>query len=95
MYGLLTQGCGRGYDVLLLAEHGYDTVGVDISATAIVDAKAWVDVQLDKMEASGVAVPKGKIELVAGDFFNNDWIESLGIEVQGGFDIIYDYAVSN
>lgn len=81
--------------MLLLAEHGYDAVGVDISAAAIVDAKAWVGVQLDKMEASGAAVPKGKIELVAGDFFKNDWIESLGIEVQGGFDIIYDYAVSN
>lgn len=36
------QGYGRGYDTLLLAEHGYDTVGVDISAAAIVDAKAWV-----------------------------------------------------
>lgn len=47
------------------------------------------------MKASGVAAPQGNIELVAGDFFENGWMESLGIEVEGGFDIIYDYAVSN
>lgn len=80
--------------MLLLAEHGYDAVGVDISDAAILDAKVWVNDQLNKTQSSGGLAPKGAIQLVAGDFFKDDWVESLGIEVEGGFDIIYDYAVS-
>lgn len=31
----LIPGCGRGYDVLLFASHGYDAYGLDVSQTAV------------------------------------------------------------
>lgn len=33
-------GCGRGYDALLFAAHGFEVVGFDFAASAIADAKA-------------------------------------------------------
>lgn len=35
----LVAGCGRGYDVLSLAERGLQAVGVDISTTAVTKAR--------------------------------------------------------
>lgn len=32
-------GCGRGYDALLFASHGFDVIGFDFTDTAITDAK--------------------------------------------------------
>ena len=32
---VLIPGCGRGYDVLLFASHGYDAYGMDVSQTAV------------------------------------------------------------
>lgn len=32
---ILVPGCGRGYDVLLFARHGFDAVGVDFAPSAI------------------------------------------------------------
>jgi len=88
----LVPGCGRGYDVLLLAQHGYHAIGVDISAKAIDDAKEWVGAELEKLKSAGQPLPTGKIDLIAGDFFKNDWCEALGVNGIGGFDVIYDYA---
>lgn len=79
--------------MLLLAQHGYDAVGVDISNAAIIDAKAWVSNELMNIKDADGKAPEGNIQLVAGDFFKDDWVESLGIEAEGGFDVIYDYAV--
>lgn len=33
-------GCGRGYDALLFAAHGFEVVGFDFAAAAIAEAKA-------------------------------------------------------
>ncbi|RPA93366.1 S-adenosyl-L-methionine-dependent methyltransferase [Choiromyces venosus 120613-1] len=88
----LVPGCGRGYDVLLLAQHGYHAVGVDISAKAIDDAKEWVNNEINKLRAAGEPLPTGRIDLIAGDFFKDDWVVELGIDPNGGFDVIYDYA---
>lgn len=39
----LVPGCGRGYDVLLLAAFGYDAYGVDYSAKATKEAARYQD----------------------------------------------------
>ncbi|KST66772.1 methyltransferase domain-containing protein [Mastigocoleus testarum] len=36
-------GCGRGYDVLIFAERGFDVIGFDFSASAIEDAQIIAD----------------------------------------------------
>ena len=79
---------------MLLAQHGYHAVGVDISAKAIDDAKEWITNEIKRMKAAGEKLPTGRIDLIAGDFFKDDWLAELGINANGGFDVIYDYAVS-
>ncbi len=36
-------GCGRGYDALIFADHGFDVIGFDFSASAIEDAQIIAD----------------------------------------------------
>lgn len=36
----LVPGCGRGHDALCLAEHGFETLGFDVSPQAIEEAQA-------------------------------------------------------
>ena len=79
---------------MLLAQHGYHAIGVDISSKAIDDAKEWIDNEFKRMKAAGEPLPAGRIDLISGDFFKNDWAAEIGIDVNGGFDVIYDYAVS-
>jgi hypothetical protein len=67
---------------------------VDISEKAIGDAQEWVDAELQKLKDAGKPGPTGKIDLVAGDFFKDDWVESLALSGTGEFDVIYDYAVN-
>lgn len=33
--------------------------------------------------------------MVEGDFFKDNWCEAKGIQLKGGFDLIYDYTVSS
>ena len=87
----LVPGCGRGYDVLLLASFGYDAYGLEVSETAVQKCT-------EEQKASGHKYPSregseggGRISFVHGDFFGDDWVK----HVQGGgvFDLIYDYTV--
>ncbi|KAL5629534.1 hypothetical protein BROUX41_001140 [Berkeleyomyces rouxiae] len=92
----LVPGCGRGYDVRLLASWGFDAVGLDASTTAIVAAEqATADA-----EASGIydtpdgayalkpgVARRGDVRWVAADFFADDLVQRLG----GPFDLVYDY----
>ncbi|KAG9242946.1 S-adenosyl-L-methionine-dependent methyltransferase [Calycina marina] len=71
----LVPGCGRGYDVPVLAELGYDAWGLEGS--------------VDAVDACRKAT-KGKehVGFVQGDFFGTEWeAECVG----GEFDLIYDY----
>ena len=84
---------GRGYDALLFAQHGYRTVGVEISGSAVREAKKWVSrqiVALSDQDRKALA----PIELVLADFFSDEWLKMVGLPLRGGFDAIYDYAVS-
>ncbi|KAM3425090.1 hypothetical protein BST61_g7056 [Cercospora zeina] len=86
----LVPGCGRGYDVLLLAALGYDAYGVDGSSAAIDAARRL------QMEAGGSASyraletesGRGRETFVRNDFFKDDFLEATG---GGSFDLIFDY----
>jgi methyl halide transferase len=51
----LVPGCGFGYDALALAEHGIQTIGFDISQSAIAEAKQ--------------RFPHEKVQWIVGDLF--------------------------
>jgi methyl halide transferase len=74
----IVPGCGRGYDALFLALQGYESVGVDISPTAVKAAREWLEKQ-PQSEASSRTSFK---EL---DFFAFKPSEAEQ------FDIAYDY----
>ncbi|KAE8389089.1 thiol methyltransferase [Aspergillus alliaceus] len=94
---VLVPGCGRGYDVVMLALHGFDAYGVEISATGVATAQSYASEELQKPQAynfgkqrSGSASP-GNVTFIEGDFFKTDWELNA---LKGGealFDIIYDY----
>lgn len=99
----LTQGCGRGYDVVTLALHGFDAYGLEISETAVSEAREFAEKELTSPQACNfgkawkenlsVFQPgKGKAQFVEGDFFDAAWLEGLDVEQ---FDVIYDYTVSD
>jgi hypothetical protein len=86
----LVPGCGKGYDVLLLAGHGYDAYGLEISSTALESAR-----KVEKeMSGKGVYDIEGKengsITWVSGDFFNDEVLKDVEGD-NGKFDLIYDY----
>jgi methyl halide transferase len=87
----LVPGCGRGYDVLLLASFGYDAYGLDISKTAIQKCREYAANDGMKYTARDEGVGKGTINFIQGDFFGTEWQS----DIQGDetFDIIYDYTV--
>ncbi|KAI5795162.1 S-adenosyl-L-methionine-dependent methyltransferase [Geopyxis carbonaria] len=84
---VLVPGCGKGYDVLLFASYGLDAVGVEISPPAVVQARAWVDSQLEKLDT----INYGSVTFIEGDFYKDTWVQSLSLESAGTFDYIYDY----
>jgi SAM-dependent methyltransferase len=87
----LIPGCGRGYDVLLFASHGYDAYGLDISQTAV-DACE----ELDKEQGDNTMIyplrdaiiGRGSRHFFAADFFKDDLSSHTG---SGRFDVIYDH----
>jgi len=90
----LVPGCGRGYDVLLFAAEGYDAYGVEGSNVAAKSARELANTQgIEEREAYRTRddkVGRGKVEILEGDFFANEWVD----QVEGGsegFDVIYDY----
>lgn len=94
----LVPGCGRGYDVLLLARMGFDAVGLEVSERAIEEGRAWIREHEHGHESShegegglvGEAGP-GEAKIILGDFFDDAWVQEIGC--QSGFDLIYDFTV--
>ncbi|GAB7358918.1 hypothetical protein MBLNU230_g4138t1 [Neophaeotheca triangularis] len=88
----LVPGCGKGYDVLLFASHGYDAYGLDVSETALEEAGNVRQRDADDETKYPMRAPKskgrGETEFLMADFFNDSFLE----KTQGSsFDIIYDY----
>ncbi|BCS24557.1 putative thiol methyltransferase [Aspergillus puulaauensis] len=86
----LVPGCGRGVDVLLLASFGYDAYGLEYSKSALEGCRKEEESAEQKYPVRDAAVGRGKVTWIQGDFFENDWVESLGLD-GNQFDFIYDY----
>jgi len=71
----LVPGCGRAYDALALARHGFTSVhAIDLSKTACEAARAFLDETGDPLATN--------VELLCADFFEHDCSE--------GYDLIWD-----
>ena len=94
----LVPGCGRGYDVLLLASFGYDAVGLEYSQAAVDACHVFQKEHGHEYPIQDQNIGMGAISFVVGDFFKDDWrqddplaTEGKGVKVQ--YDLIYDYTV--
>ncbi|KAL6230519.1 hypothetical protein BDW75DRAFT_222541 [Aspergillus navahoensis] len=91
----LVPGCGRGYDAVMLALHGFDVYGLDVSEKGVISAREYAETELAKPQAYNfgsacrpaeqTGQEKGQVTFIQGDFFKSDW--EVGIQ----FDLIYDY----
>jgi hypothetical protein len=100
------QGCGKGYDVVMLALHGYDAYGLEISSKAVDTAGAYAVIELAKPSAHNFSDycsrdryaegKQGHAIFIAGDFFSRAWEAACCSDGESfaGFDLIYDYTVS-
>lgn len=87
----LVPGCGRGYDVILLASFGYDAYGLEVSDKAVELCVQEQQMNGDKYPVKDESVGNGTVTFLKGDFFHDEWIEK--ITGGGKFDLIYDYTV--
>lgn len=87
----LVPGCGRGYDVLLLASWGYDAYGLEISESAVRRCEEEKRVNGEKYSVRDETVGCGEAKFIVGDFFADDWLKD--VDGSGTFELIYDYTV--
>ena len=85
----LVPGCGRGYDVLLLASFGYDSLGLEVSKTAVERGYGEQETNGHKYPPKGGDNGTGSVTFTVGDFFATDW----NLAEDAKFDVIYDYTV--
>jgi hypothetical protein len=79
----------------MLALHGFDAYGLEISATAVKEAQHYATSEMKSPQAynfgegyqSAGNSTRGAVTFLKGDFFQSDWC--TGVE----FDMIYDYTV--
>ena len=89
----LVPGCGRGYDVLLLASFGYDAYGLEISETAVKRCKEEQEKNGHKFSIQDNAKGGGSINFIHGDFFVSKPIQLGDASELKSFELIYDYTV--
>ncbi len=89
---VLVPGCGKGYDVLLLASFGYDAFGLEVSETAVKRCYEEQELHGGKYPVRDEHAGAGTVMFMRGDFFGTDWMKNIGGD--GKFDMIYDYTVS-
>lgn len=84
----------------MLALHGLDVIGLEISETGAETARAYAQAELAdphdyNFGNTDHASPDniGEVQIISGDFFKRDWEE--GTMASKGFDLIYDYTVSH
>ncbi|PLN85831.1 S-adenosyl-L-methionine-dependent methyltransferase [Aspergillus taichungensis] len=82
----------------MLALHGFDAYGVEISATAVAEARKYAAAEMSRPQEYnfGQALSQtrdaGSATFVVGDFFETGWKrgeEVLDAEIE--FDLVYDY----
>lgn len=82
----------------MLALHGFDAYGLDISEKGVATAQEYASDQLQnpsEMNFGPQYQPvegqsRGEVKFLKGDFFASDWEAELG----GKLNMIYDYTVS-
>ncbi|KAI1370435.1 S-adenosyl-L-methionine-dependent methyltransferase [Hypoxylon crocopeplum] len=96
----LVPGCGKGYDVVMLALHGFNVYGLEVSPKGVEIAKAYAAAELCKPSADNFASADGSqvagssigaVKFLQSDFFKTDWEKDVAIDGVQGFDLIYDY----
>jgi hypothetical protein len=88
--------------VVMLALHGFDAYGLEVSQKAVDTANAYAQKELAQpceynFSSDREAWPdgrRGNVKFVRGDFFRNDWEDSCISDGLRGFDLIYDYTAS-
>ena len=92
----LVPGCGRGVDVLLLASFGYDAYGLECGQSAVDACKAEHAraSAMNQYPVRDAKIRSGSVTFVKGDFFQDAWLEELGLG-WNSFDLIYDHSVGH
>lgn len=82
----------------MLALHGIDAYGLEVSKKAVEACNIYAQSQLSDpnlfnfgSSADKDVHSRGTVKFVVGDFFKQDWEVNCG---GGAFDLIYDYTVS-
>lgn len=85
----------------MLALHGFDAVGLEVSSTAVDVANAYCEFELRQPGGANFGANEnradytvGTVSIVRGDFFESGWESALFGGSHDGFDLIYDYTVS-
>lgn len=87
------KGCGKGYDVVMLALHGFDVVGLELSSKGVAVAEVYASNELRMPQEYNFGSEgfkkgdTGSVSFIQGDFFHPE--SARGQK----FDIIYDYTV--
>ena len=86
----------------MLALHGFDVWGLEISETAVKVATAYAESELANPSDYNFGDPEaksqykpGKVKFVTGDFFKRDWENECLVDGWTQFHLIYDYTVSS
>ena len=82
----------------MLALHGFDAYGLDISQKGVATAQEYASDQLQTPSETNFGPQyksvegqsRGQVKFLKGDFFAPDWEAELG----GKLNMIYDYTVS-
>lgn len=59
------------------------------------EARKWLEAEVPKGIKDG-SIDKtklGRVEVVLADFFDDEWLKMVDVPLQGGFELVYDYAV--
>lgn len=84
----------------MLALHGFNAYGLEISETAVKEAEAYAAAEMANPSAYhfGEGQPRsyspGSVTILKGDFFTSDWNFKGAIYDKTNFDVAYDYTVS-
>ncbi|KIX07121.1 uncharacterized protein Z518_05098 [Rhinocladiella mackenziei CBS 650.93] len=96
----LVPGCGRGYDVVMLALHSFDAYGLEVSRAAVSAGNTYANAETANPSAQNFSDPEkrpsfepGNVKFIVGDFFKSDWVRECQHDQStfDGFDLIYDY----
>jgi len=89
----------------MLARHGFEVVGLEVSETGVKVARRYVEGELAVIwavqqedatanQAESTQVSVGEVKIVHGDFFKLEWERTCVVDGQQcQFDLIYDYTV--